>query len=73
MKELERVLKLGGIAVISTEYIINNKEHEEFFNQKTIFTDIIDKLEGLRLVEPLDLRLTRNTLDNVIEYNLAVE
>jgi ubiquinone/menaquinone biosynthesis C-methylase UbiE len=27
LKEIERVLKPGGIAVITTEYIINNKEH----------------------------------------------
>ena len=27
MKEIERVLKPGGIAVITTEYIINNKQH----------------------------------------------
>jgi SAM-dependent methyltransferase len=67
LREIERVLKRGGIAVIATEYIINNKEHHEFFNRRTIYSDLIDKLEKLQLVEPLDLRLTTNTLDTVIE------
>jgi SAM-dependent methyltransferase len=69
MKEIERVLKPGGIAVISTEYILNDKEHPEFFNKRTIHSDLIDRLDKLKLVEPLDLRITTNTLDTVIDYN----
>jgi SAM-dependent methyltransferase len=68
LKEIERVLKRGGIAVIATEYIINNKEHPEFFNERTIYSDLINKLEKLKLVEPLDLRITANTLDTVVEF-----
>jgi SAM-dependent methyltransferase len=69
MKEIERVLKPGGIAVIATEYILNDKEHPEFFNKRTIHSDLIDRLDKLKLVEPLDLRITTNTLDTVIDYN----
>ena len=72
LKEIERVLKRGGIAVIATEYIINNKEHPEFFNERTIYSDLINKLEKLQLVEPLDLRITTNTLDTVIKYSSAI-
>ena len=72
MKEIERVLKKDGIAVIATEYIINDKEHPEFFNRKTIYSDLIDKLDSLKLVEPLDLRITTKTLDTVIDYYKAV-
>jgi SAM-dependent methyltransferase len=72
LREIERVLKHGGIAVIATEYIINNKEHPEFFNERTIYSDIINKLEKLQLVEPLDLRITTNTLDTVIDYPSAI-
>jgi SAM-dependent methyltransferase len=72
LKEIERVLKRGGIAVIATEYIINNKEHPEFFNERTIYSDLINKLEKLKLVEPLDLRITTNTLDTVIDYSSAI-
>jgi SAM-dependent methyltransferase len=68
LKEMERVLKPGGLAVITTEYIINDKEHPEFFNRRTIYSDLIDKLERLKLVEPLDLRMTTKTLDTVMDY-----
>jgi SAM-dependent methyltransferase len=71
MKEMERVLKKGGIAVIATEYIINGKDHPEFFNRKTIYSDLIDKLDSLKPVEPLDLRITTKTLDTVIDTDTA--
>jgi SAM-dependent methyltransferase len=69
LREMERVLKPGGLAVIITEYIINDKEHPEFFNRRTIYSDLIDKLERLKLIEPLDLRITSKTLDTVIDYS----
>jgi SAM-dependent methyltransferase len=68
LREMERVLKPQGIAIIATEYIINDKEHHEWFNRHTIYADLIDKLELLSLVEPLDLRITTPTLDTVLEY-----
>jgi len=73
MKEIERVLKPGGIAVIATEYIINDKDHPEFYNKKTIYSDLIDKLDSLKLVEPLDLRITTKTLDTVLEWHEALD
>ena len=69
LREIERVLKPGGIAVIATEYILNNKDHPEFFNKRTIYSDLIDKIERLKLVEPLDLKITSKTLDTVINYD----
>ena len=72
MKEIERVLKKDGIAVIATEYIINDKDHPEFFNKKTIYSDLIDKLDSLKLVEPLDLRITTKTLETVLDFSKAV-
>jgi SAM-dependent methyltransferase len=68
LQEIERVLKPGGLAVITTEYIINDKEHPEFFNRRTVYSDLIDKLEKLKLVEPLDLRVTTKTLDTMIDF-----
>ncbi len=73
LKEMERVLKKDGIAVIATEYIINDKDHPEFFNRKTIYSDLIDKLDSLKLVEPLDLRITTKTLDTVMDYETALK
>jgi SAM-dependent methyltransferase len=72
VKEMERVLKKGGIAVIATEYIINDKDHPESFNRKTIFSDLIDKLKELKLVEPLDLGITAKTLDTAIDVRVDV-
>jgi SAM-dependent methyltransferase len=72
LKEMERVLKKDGIAVIATEYIINDKDHPEFFNRKTIYSDLIDKLDSLKLVQPLDLRITTKTLDTVLDFKIAV-
>jgi SAM-dependent methyltransferase len=66
LKEVERILNTGGIATISTEYILNDKEHPEFFNRITICQDLINKLEKLQLVEPLDLRITTRTLDTAM-------
>jgi SAM-dependent methyltransferase len=77
LKEIERVLKRGGIATITTEYIINDKEApdlaNQFFNKRTIYSNLIDKLEELRLVEPLDLTITTNTLDTVMDVRDAVK
>jgi SAM-dependent methyltransferase len=73
LREIERVLKPGGLAVITTEYIINDKEHPEFFNRRTIYSDLIGKLERLQLVEPLDLRITTKTLDTVMGLYDTVE
>ena len=72
VREMERVLKKGGIAVISTEFVINNKEHPEFFKKITIYSDLIDKLNTLTLKEPLDLRICRRTLDRMVDYPDAV-
>jgi SAM-dependent methyltransferase len=68
LREIERVLKPEGIATITTEYIINDKKHPEFFNRQTIFSQLIDKLAVLQLVEPLDLRITSKTLDTVADF-----
>src|ERR687895_325657 len=77
LKEIERVLKRGGIATITTEYILNDKEapglQNQFFNRRTIHSNLIDKLEGLQLVEPLDLSITPNTLDTVMDARDGVK
>jgi SAM-dependent methyltransferase len=52
--EMERVLKPGGIAVIATECIINGKDAldltNQFYNSRTIYSNLIDKLGVLNLV-----------------------
>jgi SAM-dependent methyltransferase len=68
LKEIERVLKPDGIAVIATEFIINDKEDTEFFNKRTIYSDLIDNLDQLKLVESLDLTISNRTLDTLMDY-----
>jgi SAM-dependent methyltransferase len=77
LKEIERVLKQRGIATITTEYILNDKEGldlaNQLFNRRTIYSNLIDKLEELRLVEPLDLTTTAKTLDTVMDVTDGVK
>ena len=68
LREIERVLKPGGIAVIATEFIINDKDDFQFFNRRSIFTDLIDNLTQLKLVEPVDLHITPRTFETVLDY-----
>lgn len=70
LKEMERVLKPGGIAVVATEYIINNKNppdlSNQFYNEHTIYSHLIDNLDLMKLVEPLDLTISQKTLEKGI-------
>jgi SAM-dependent methyltransferase len=78
LKEMERVLKPGGIAIVATEYIINNKNPpdltNQFYNERTIYSHLIDKLDRMKLVEPLDLTISQKTLDKgIIDASNAVD
>jgi SAM-dependent methyltransferase len=68
LREIERVLKPGGIAVIATEFIINNKNHYEFFNRNTLFSDLLNKVDLLRLVNPIDFGVSAETLDTILDF-----
>jgi SAM-dependent methyltransferase len=72
LKEIERVLKPDGIAVVATEYVMNGKEHREYFNEENIFSDLLDKLE-MKLVEPLDLQISSKTVETVMDFYSAVK
>jgi SAM-dependent methyltransferase len=78
LKEMERVLKPGGIAIVTTEYIINNKDPpdltNQFYNERTIHSRLIDRLDRMKLVEPLDLTISPRTLDRgIIDASDAVK
>jgi SAM-dependent methyltransferase len=68
VREMGRVLKAKGIAIVATEFILNNKDHNEYFNERTIYSDLIDKLDNLKLVEPLDLTITEKTAQTVLDF-----
>ena len=78
LKEMERVLKPGGISIVATEYIINYKNPpdltNQFYNERTIHSHLIDKLDVMKLVEPLDLTISQETLDRgIIDASNAVD
>ncbi|HJU35076.1 MAG TPA: methyltransferase domain-containing protein [Nitrososphaera sp.] len=78
LREMERVLKPGGIAIVATEYIINNKDPpdhtNQFYNERTIYSHLVDKLDRMKLVEPLDLTISQKTLDKgIIDAAKAVD
>lgn len=75
MREMNRVLKPGGIACIVTELILNKTKHAEYFTESE-FQDIIIKAEGFELVggDP-DLRISKSLFDYPLvigEDDLAV-
>jgi SAM-dependent methyltransferase len=53
MQEIARVLKPGGVAAISTELLLDDVAHPEYFSQQEIDTYLV-KPSGLELVEPVD-------------------
>jgi SAM-dependent methyltransferase len=62
VRELERVLKPGGVVCIATEYILNKARHEEFFTHEEL-QEVIVNSSGLTLVEPdLDLSISESLL-----------
>jgi SAM-dependent methyltransferase len=77
LKEMERVLKPGGIAIVATEYIINNKDPpdvtNQFYNERTIYSHLIDRLDIMKLIEPVDLKISPKTLETgIIDASDAV-
>lgn len=75
VREMARVLKPGGIAAVATEYIINGKEaldlSNQFYNERTIYSDLIDKVDAIQLMDPLDLRPSPRTLNTVMDVRDA--
>jgi SAM-dependent methyltransferase len=66
--EIQRVLKPGGIAVITTECIVNQAPQLEcpglcLFQPDTL-RGFGSLAEGLRLIEPIDFSISRRTLAN---------
>lgn len=74
--EMHRVLKVGGVACIATELILNDATHHEYFTLDELYETVIN-VDGFELVGgDLDLRISRslfeNPIDLVIEKNLNI-
>jgi len=69
MKEIGRVLKVGGVAAIVTECVLNNKTHHEYFTPKELDSFLI-KPSKLELIEPI--KFQQPSLEPYIEKPLKL-
>lgn len=69
MQEIERVLKPGAVAAISTEFILGKDvTHPEFFNHEDLQKHMI-KSHNMDLIGPIDFRLSNQDLSHVLDFD----
>jgi SAM-dependent methyltransferase len=69
MKEIGRVLKPGGLAVIATEVILNDQSHPEFFRPDELLPCLAEP-GGLELVEDeIDLTISSHLLQQPLQWH----
>lgn len=56
MNEMYRVLRNDGVAVVATEFILGEQNHEAFYNKIIIMTDLLNKIR-LQPISNLDFAL----------------
>ncbi len=66
MAEIERVLKPGGVACITTEYIINETSNDEYFNAEDLKRYMLDS-HKMRLIEEIDYSLSHQTASHTLK------
>jgi len=66
-KEMGRVVKPGGVAVITTEAILNGISHREFFLPEELDRYLV-QASGLRLIEDIDYTLSSQTLQHPVDF-----
>src|SRR5215218_2007043 len=72
------VIKSVVFIIVINKYIINKKNPpdltNQFYNERTIYSHLIDRLDVMKLVEPLDLTISPKTLDKgIIDASDAVD
>jgi SAM-dependent methyltransferase len=65
---MARVLRPGGIAVITTEVILNKIAHPEFFLPDELY-DFLIYPSGLNLVEEIDFTISPSLLENPVDLS----
>jgi SAM-dependent methyltransferase len=68
LQEMARVLRPGGTAVITTEVILNNVSHPEFFLPDELSTFLV-RPSGLNLVEEIDLTISQSLVDKPVDLS----
>ncbi len=65
LREMGRVVRPGGVVVITTELVVNGVSHQEFFLPDQIYRNLIEP-SGLRLIEDIDFSLSEETLSALV-------
>jgi SAM-dependent methyltransferase len=77
LSEQCRVTKPGGTVALTTEVVVNGAAHFEqdhlLLSTPQEILDLLDKVDGLSLVEPIDFRVSDRTASPVISLASAVE
>jgi SAM-dependent methyltransferase len=68
MREIARVLKPGGVAAISTELLLEDVAHPEYFSLPEIESYLV-RPSGLELVEPVDYVVDERLLSDPVWYD----
>jgi SAM-dependent methyltransferase len=68
VREMGRVIKPGGVVVLTTEVTLNGQTHEEFFLPAEIQQFLIDAT-GLLPIEDIDYTISAQTLANVVDFD----
>ncbi|MHB8972921.1 MAG: class I SAM-dependent methyltransferase [Pirellulaceae bacterium] len=69
MQEIYRVLTPGGVACISTELILNNTRHSQYFTLKELQNTVINSTHLTLAGGDLDLSISRSTVLNPLNLN----
>jgi len=67
VREMERVLRPGGVAVLSTELILNGQQRTEYFLPNEILSQLVDGSD-LRLIEDIDFTVSARTLRQPVDW-----
>ena len=67
MREIGRVLKPGGVAVVATEYVLNGVEHPEFFNERDLLQYVVNPCK-LELVQDICFEVPSFLLDKPLVF-----
>jgi ubiquinone/menaquinone biosynthesis C-methylase UbiE len=70
LREMGRVVRPGGVVVVTTELVVNGVSHQEFFLPEQVFRDLIEP-SGLGLIEDIDFALSKETLSIVVNAGYA--
>lgn len=69
MREMERVLKKGGIACVVTEFVVNGQTHASYFNRADM-DEFLLRSHGMRLSESsIDFRIGKETLCSYVDID----